>query len=179
MALCEKILITGFSGSGKTTLMKELKRSAPAKWLYLEDLDDLVLKNHGKNQYQTLADLIEKEGWENFRLWERQELEIFLKTEGFGVISLGGGTLNPALIQMYSITPKLLMCHLDADFKTCWTRLELDTGEPRPLVSMGKVAFERLYRERQNLFRSIPWRLQNSEGNEISEVASSFWKTVS
>jgi len=75
MALCDKILIAGSSGAGKTSLVRALRSSATEDWDHFDDLDDLILKNHGKG-LPSIADLIEAHGWEKFRLWERQELDL-------------------------------------------------------------------------------------------------------
>ena len=79
MAKCEKILICGFSGAGKTSLMRELEFSAPDSSWSFADLDQLILKSRRGKE---LATVIETHGWEKFRLWERQELEGWLKEEG-------------------------------------------------------------------------------------------------
>lgn len=176
MAKCEKILITGFSGAGKTSFMRELEKTAPETgWTFL-DLDQIVIKNHKVNE---LAELIEFHGWEKFRLWERQALEGWLKEEGKGILSLGGGTLSPMLYDLYKSSGKLGICYLHAPFEDCWERLQQEETEPRPLVKLGKGELHRVYEERQKVFSQIPWRLENPKGSDLGKLAHYFWKELS
>src|SRR5262245_12722008 len=100
MASCEKILIAGFSGSGKTSLLRELSKTAPSGWTNFDDLDQLILKNRGKGQ-KDLASLIQEAGWEQFRAWESEELDLWIKSPGKGVLALGGGSLNQGAWETY------------------------------------------------------------------------------
>ncbi len=177
MALCEKILLAGFSGAGKTSFLRELESSAPEKWILFDDLDQLILKQHGK-QDSDLASMIEREGWEKFRLWERQLLDGWLKEEGRGVLALGGGTLHPNLIQILSPIKKIRILHLQCDFETCWSRLRGET-EVRPLVLRGKQEFKKIFESRAEIFQMIPWRMDNSASTDLSLLAQKFWKEVS
>lgn len=111
MALCEKILIAGFSGAGKSTFLEELRKTAPAGWSSFEDLDELILMNT-KKKYAKLADLIDEQGWEAFRLLERQTLEGWLKDEEKGVLALGGGTLTPLVWDLYKRGSKIGRAHV-------------------------------------------------------------------
>lgn len=171
MASCEKILITGFSGSGKSTLLKKVKEHLAQNWPRINDLDQLILKKH--SQYKTIQQLVEAQSWETFRLWERQELESWLKDEGKGILALGGGTLNPMLFDLLRSNRKIKFCFLDAPFEECWKRLLGDGGEARPLVKLGKEALKKIYQERKLVFDQIPWKI--TSGSE-EEVVNSFLK---
>lgn len=174
MAKCEKILIAGFSGAGKTSFMKELEFTAPAGWEFA-DLDQLIMKSRRSKE---LALVIEEHGWEKFRLWERQELEGWLKEEGPGVLSLGGGTLTQLLLDLYKPIRKVGICYLHADFQDCWERLHLEGAEPRPLVKLGKGELHRIYEERQKIFSQIPWRIENPKGTDLAKLARDFWEKI-
>src|SRR5690606_33347083 len=101
---CEKILICGFSGAGKSALLREIEFLAPdSDWIF-SDLDHRILK---EKKYLSIEALIEKEGWDKFRLWERQVLEGLLKEEGRTVIALGGGTLSETLFSALSPIRKI------------------------------------------------------------------------
>jgi shikimate kinase len=176
MALCEKILIVGFSGTGKSTLLKRIESSAPTPWDHFDDLDGLILKFHGKNQ-RDLSSLIEKVGWDQFRLWERQTLEGWLKEEGKGVLSLGGGALSPMIFELYKNSRKLKFCHLWASFETCWQRL-IDSDEIRPMLKRGQLEFKKVYEQRMIIFNQVQWRLENEAGQDMEELAKLFWKEV-
>lgn len=174
MAKCEKILIAGFSGAGKTSFMKELEFTAPSGWEFA-DLDQLIMKSRRSKE---LALVIEEHGWEKFRLWERQELEGWLKEEGPGVLSLGGGTLTQLLLDLYKPIRKVGICYLHADFQDCWERLHLEGAEPRPLVKLGKGELHRIYEERQKIFSQIPWRIENPKGSDLAKLARDFWEKI-
>jgi shikimate kinase len=174
MAKCEKILIAGFSGAGKTSFMRELEFTAPSGWEFA-DLDEQVLK---AKKAKELALVIEEHGWEKFRLWERQELEGWLKEEGPGVISLGGGTLTPMLLDLYRPIRKIRICCLHAPFQDCWERLHLEGAQPRPLVKLGKEELKRIYDQRQTIFSQISWQIENPKGTDLSKLARDFWEKI-
>lgn len=176
MAKCEKILICGFSGSGKTSLMRELEFTAPDSNWSFSDLDQLILKSRRE---KVLATVIESHGWEKFRLWERQELEGWLKEEGPGVLSLGGGTLTQLVLDLYKPIKKIGICHLHTPFQECWERLQLESTEPRPLVKLGKGELHRIYEERMKIFEQVTWKIENPKGADLTLLAQSFWERVS
>lgn len=178
MMSCEKILIAGFSGAGKSSFLKELEYQAPSSDWDFQDLDRLILKSRGRG-YQDLSSLIEAVGWEKFRLWERQELEGFLKDEGKGVLALGGGTLNQLVLDLYKPSRKIGICFLATPFEDCWERLHLETSEPRPLLKLGKIELARIYEERLKIFEQIPWRIENKKGTDLSVISQKFWEQVS
>lgn len=175
MATCEKILIAGFSGAGKTSLLRALKASASEEWDHFDDLDQLILKNHGKG-HSNLASLIEQNGWEKFRLWERQALEGWLKDEGKGILALGGGTLSPLVWELFGKSRKIKFCYLNVPFEVAWQRLNLDTNEPRPLVQLGKNKLQELFEERQKIFGQIDWKLDATKS--LSELTQIFWDKI-
>lgn len=177
MALCEKILIAGFSGAGKSTFLEELRKTAPAGWSSFEDLDELILMNT-KKKYAKLADLIDEQGWEAFRLLERQTLEGWLKDEEKGVLALGGGTLTPLVWDLYKRGSKLKWVHLKAPFEVCWSRLIKDVDVPRPLVKLGKLELERIYNERAAVFNQLSITILNHDGTDLSQAAKKLWSDL-
>jgi shikimate kinase len=177
MAKCEKILLAGFSGAGKSTFLKELEYSAPEIDWDFQDLDQLILKSRGKG-FSQLGDVITAHGWEKFRLWERQELEGWLKEEGKGVLALGGGTLSQMVLDLYKPSRRVGICYLHVPFEDAWERLHFETTEPRPLVKLGKNELQKIYLERQQVFQQIPWVLENKKGTDLSGLAEAFWAKV-
>lgn len=175
MAKCEKILIAGFSGSGKTGLLNELEFTAPDREWSFADLDRLVVQKHKKE----IPTLIQEHGWEKFRLWERQELESWLKEEGKSVLSLGGGALSQMVLDLYGTHRKVKILYLHAPFEDCWDRLNLEGTEERPLIGLGKGELHRIYQERQKIFSQIEWILDNSRGTDLGKLAGEFWKEIS
>lgn len=175
MAVCEKILIAGFSGAGKSSLLQALKTSAPEGWELFNDLDRLILKSHGKG-HDHLASLIESVGWEKFRLWERQQLEGWLKEEEKGVLALGGGTLSPLIWELFGKNRKLKFIHLDIPFAEAWRRLNLDTSEPRPMLKLGQLELQRIYQERRKVFEQLPVQLDGLQTPQSN--ASHIWSLI-
>lgn len=173
---CEKIVVCGFSGAGKTSLLKELEFSAPGQDWYFDDLDQLIMRS---KRTKDLANLISEHGWEKFRLWERQEFEGWIKQDGFGVLSLGGGALSQLLFDLYKSSRKLQFCYLSAPFEDCWERLHLENSETRPLVQLGKAGLLNIYNERERIFSQIPWKIENPKGSNLTKLAELFWERVS
>jgi len=175
MAKCEKILIAGFSGAGKSSFLKAIIAQSPDLDWSFNDLDQLVLKSH---HYRSIAELVEKEGWEKFRLWERQVLESWLKDEAKGVMALGGGSLSPILLDLYGKSKKIRFCYLHAPFEECWRRLHLNQDEERPLLKKGKEHLQQVYFEREKLFTKISWQIDNSYHEDLTKLADQFWSQV-
>lgn len=171
MAKCEKILIAGFSGAGKSSLLQELKKTAPDSSWSFADLDQLVISRNKKD----IPKIIEEHGWEKFRLWERQELEGWLKEEGKAVLSLGGGAFTQILLNLYQPIRKIGILHLHASFEDCWGRLNLEGAEERPLIRLGKGELHRIYQEREKIFSQITWKLENPGGKDLRTLAHEFW----
>lgn len=176
MALCEKILIVGFMGAGKTTFLREAEFQAPPGWELFDDLDDLILKN-SRPKYKTVADLVAAEGWEKFRLWERQNIDSWLKEEGKGVLALGGGALSPLLFELLKPIKKIKLLHIEANFDTCFSRLKLDSVE-RPLLKLGELHMKSLFEERHRIYNQISWRISNSGRADMTQNVRQFWETV-
>jgi shikimate kinase len=172
---CKKILICGFSGAGKTSVLRELEFMAPEQGWIFSDLDQLLMK---EKRSSSVAKIIEDNGWEKFRLWERQALEGWLKEEGSGVLSLGGGTLNQLLLDLYKPIRKIGICYIHASFEDCWERLHLEGTEPRPLVKLGQNELHRIYQERQAVFQQVEWKIENPTGTDLSKLAREFWQRV-
>jgi shikimate kinase len=175
MALCEKILICGFSGAGKTDLVKELKLSAPASWELFDDLDEMIFRQYGRG-HENLAALIQANGWEKFRIWERQLFEGWLKEEEKGVLALGGGTLSPLLWELYSKSRKLKFCFLDVPFEEAWQRLKKQGMQERPMTLEGKENFRKVFEERLRVFRQIPWKLDATRST--AKLVQEFWGAI-
>lgn len=172
MALCEKILLAGFSGSGKSTLIRALRANPPEGWTEFDDLDQLVFRRHGKGA-KDLADLIASSGWDKFRLWERQELDGWLKDEGKGVLALGAGAFTPMVWQMYGPSRKIKFCYLKTPFEICWQRL-MKTDEVRPLAQKGIEQLNQVYLERKPVYENIEWVISNDEKTTIKDLVEAF-----
>lgn len=162
-----KILIAGFSGAGKSSLIESLACVSESGFEQIDDLDQLVLMSASK-KYAKLSDLIEQEGWQKFRLWERQALEGWLKEEGHGVLALGGGAFSQVVFDLFHKHPKIKFCYLKVPFEVAWKRVTLDKTQIRPLAQAGKDQFLELFREREVLYQQIPWVLNGEESLEVN-----------
>lgn len=175
MALRDKVLIAGLSGAGKTSLLKAVKSSAPEEWDFFDDLDLLIVKNRGKG-LTNVAELVEVHGWSKFRLWERQELEGWLKNDGRGVLALGGGTLSPLVWELFGQHKKIQFCYLKVPFEVCWERLALSGTEERPLVALGESKLRELFESRELVFDKISWHLDGRL--PLAELSKLFWSQL-
>jgi shikimate kinase len=175
VAECSKVIITGFSGAGKTSLLKAIKASASLPWEHFDDLDQLIFAKHGKHDPH-LSALIENQGWEKFRLWERQILDAWLKEDGHGVLALGGGALSPIVWELYGKSRKIKFCHLDISFAEAWERLKNDEVQPRPLVALGRPELEKIYLKRREIFLQIPWSLDAHLA--LKDLTKQFWEEL-
>ena len=178
----KKILICGFSGSGKSTVLRMIQDwDQDGQFTVIQDLDHRILKAN-KSKFKTLKELIDTLGWDEFRKKERMEFESFLKEESPAVLSLGGGTLNPLLWELYGNSRHLIWIHVDAPFELCFERLKFDEAtEPRPLLSLGKGKMESIFEERSGVFSKISNRIQNQGtiGELRSQVVEFLEKSLS
>lgn len=142
--MTNKLLLTGFMGCGKSTTLVEIKRLAPE--LTCLDLDELL----GGGQ-ETVAQLIARVGWQEFRRLELAQFKELLNRPGSLVVALGGGTLvqgQPLLASHSDVT----LVHLALPFAECWRRIQA-SGSERPLVLQGEDQLRALYEERLPLYQ--------------------------
>jgi|GEM_PF-2630664 len=175
MLSCEKIIIVGFSGVGKTTFLRQIASCPPSGWSLFSDLDELIFKDLAQKNEKSLSEVIQRVGWERFRLKERQIWESWLKEEEKGVLAFGGGALTPVVWEMLKGSTKVKFCYLKSDFETCFKRLQNDLHQPRPLLEMGKTEFEKVFHERARLFEKIPWQIDNTSEGLLDKKAQLFW----
>jgi shikimate kinase len=161
-----KLVLAGFSGAGKTTVLGELSRQRPA--FKAIDLDEVVRQGQG-----SLADLIEKWGWEEFRAREKQALSEILKMPAPWILALGGGSLGQGLSLLQQ--SDAILIHLDCPFEVCWQRIQ-DSSVTRPLVTQGKAALSKLFLERKEQFDQVPKKVDASRCPE--EVALAILRLV-
>jgi shikimate kinase len=175
MASCEKILIAGFSGAGKSSFLKEISSDCPLGWGPFDDLDQLIQKK----QKMDVHGIVQLEGWDKFRQYESQVLLEWLQKDMMGgVLALGGGTLNKDIYVSLKLTKKVRIVYLQADFETCWKRVNEPLAQVRPLVKKGKEELLKLYSERKLIYDMIPWKIDNPEGTSLKSLARQFWLEI-
>ncbi len=167
----KKILICGFSGSGKSTALQIIQDwDSEGRFTVIQDLDARILKNT-RPKFQSIQELVEKLGWDEFRKRERAEFESFLKEESPAVLALGGGTVSETVWELYGNARSLKWVHIQAPFETCFERLKLDQdSDPRPLLKLGEMEFRRIFKEREQIFLKIQTRWKNT--GTIGELRS-------
>jgi len=150
-------------GSGKTTLFERIKSKCPE--VDCKDLDQLI-EDKLAEPGETLGEVIGRVGWEKFREAEENLLYQELNSDGDLLLSLGGGSLTPRLIDEVDINPDIRLIWLDTDFETCWSRVSNDAG--RPLVAKGKDYLKNLYNERKPLYERASIHLNPHQQGLIS-----------
>jgi shikimate kinase len=140
--LKSQIFLVGFMASGKSTVGPVLARRLKRPFL---DLDPVIEGRAGC----TIAELISREGEEEFRRFETDALRA--ATLGSpAVVAVGGGAIirdeNRQLMSQYGI-----MVWLDTPFEICWRRIQEDKGV-RPLAPTEEVAHGR-YIQRLPFYR--------------------------
>lgn len=142
-----KIFLIGYRCTGKTTIGKSLAHRLGFDFF---DTDQLVEQNAGSNILQ----IVEKYGWDKFRLLEKQTLFNIKNCEN-AVIATGGGILtdheNQGLIKKSG-----LCIWLFADIKTILFRLNNDnkTKKLRPSLTNKDLLKEthELVRQRNPIY---------------------------
>ncbi len=157
-------ILIGYRGTGKTSVGKKV-----AAMLGLEfcDTDEMILTRTGK----TVAQLVEKGGWELFREKEREAVRS-LPEGGQCIMSLGGG----AVLDRENIEElkrrKGVFIWLYADEETIRRRIGGDKNSPGqrpPLGGPGKSLRESIT-ERTALYRGLADFVIDTSDRDIDEI---------
>lgn len=134
------LVLVGPMGAGKTTLGKKLAKKLGAKFA---DTDRLIGARHG-----SITRIFDKHGEEHFRNLETNALEKALSE--YDVVATGGGVV------LREENRKLLSSHrvifLDTDSGSVLGKINLDK---RPLLKNDPSAWDRIYLERVDLYKSV------------------------
>lgn len=134
------IVLVGPMGAGKTTLGKKLAKKLGVKFA---DTDRLIGARHG-----SITKIFEKHGEEHFRKLETKALEKALRE--FDVVATGGGVIlateNRELLKGHRVI------FLDTNSESVLGKINLDK---RPLLRDDPDAWERIYAERVDLYRTV------------------------
>lgn len=156
------LIITGFMGSGKTTVARELAGSLG--WRF-RDADDEAERRMG----MTIREAFERIGEKGFREVEEEVVMGLLdepaqQSEGT-VIALGGGAVTSDRIRR-RLADEPLVIFIDVDVDTAYDRAADGT---RPLAA-DRQQFEQLFRQRQELYRSVAARVVESRGLDVNAL---------
>lgn len=155
------MILTGFMGSGKTAVGREAARRLARPFF---DTDHEVVQRAGKS----ISEIFASEGEGAFRKME-EEAVISLLDEvppAGQVLSLGGGAVTLEAVRA-RLQNEPLVFFLESDLDEAFRRAR---GDSRPLARDPK-AFARLYREREQIYRSVARKIINTTEKNVSEVA--------
>lgn len=134
------LVLVGPMGAGKTTLGKKLAKKLG---LTFADTDRLIAAKHG-----TINKIFERHGEEHFRDLEAEALKTALAE--FQVVATGGGiVLRPENRDAMS---SHRVVFLDTNSEFVLGKINL---EKRPLLKADPQAWDRIYLERIDLYRSV------------------------
>ncbi len=162
----EKIILTGYRATGKSSIGKILADLLDFGFV---DTDEVIEKRQG----ETIADMVDRGGWDLFR---RREADVLLELAGSRhmVIATGGGSVlhEDAWARLRQ---DALVVLLTADVKTICHRLAADDDaeEQRPaLTEMGTMdEIAMVLRQRQPLYAKSADMAVDTEGKTPEQVA--------
>ncbi|WP_372652920.1 shikimate kinase [Halobacteriovorax sp.] len=138
------IAVCGFMGAGKSSFLR----------MYPEvnsiDLDTFMSEKLDCK----LGDFIRDNGWDKFRDYESESLELSLQSLGKeGLLSLGGGSLDREANRDFLHKYGAKILHLSVDFDEAMARIEGD--ENRPQLDKSREELLELYKTREDLFKKV------------------------
>ena len=142
----QPIFLVGPRGCGKTTVGLALARACQSQFI---DTDHWLQEHAG----QTIAEIVEKEGWESFRARETAALEAV--TAPATVIATGGGIILAEYNRQF-LREKGIVIYLCAPVSTLVGRLEAFPEESQRPTLTGKPISEEVsdvLAERDALYR--------------------------
>jgi shikimate kinase len=165
MDMIKPMVLVGLMGSGKTTLAKQL-----GSMLQVPSVDtDRWIEQREK---RTVQDIVLQDGWDYFRLKEKEFCSSF---DGFGpcIISTGGGfpvdeesfkwLINNTCGVYLRVSPETALHRilLDEEYKTA----------VRPLLSglslhEQREALQRMYQERRKIYEQFPYTVNADKPEE-------------
>ncbi len=162
----EKIILTGYRGTGKSSIGKILADLLGFDFI---DTDQAIEKRQG----ETIAEMVDRGGWDLFR---RKERDLLLELAGSKnkVIATGGGAVLHEKAWT-KLRENALAVWLTADVKTICRRLaaDSDTDDTRPaLTEMGTMdEISMVLDQRQPLYAKSSDLTVGTEGKTPKAVA--------
>lgn len=157
-----RIVLIGLSGSGKSTVGRRLAQRLGRRFF---DTDAVV---RAKAQ-QSIAEIVQREGWDAFRRLECAVLDEALSVEGV-VVATGGGIVE-STDAADRIAASACVVWLRAAVRSLLSRLTTDT-EARPLLaSQPEQALRQMARRREPLYSRLADFAVDTEGCDVEEVA--------
>lgn len=146
-----RVALVGFRGVGKSTIAKELQRHYKTLAISL----DTFIENR---EHMTIAEIVEKKGWEYFRKKEWESLQNLVEIKGNLIVDTGGGIVEDGIGQKSQSKIKLLkenFCcvYIAMEEKKILHRLE-ELGYNPNRVPVHGISLQALFRKR------LPWFLE-------------------
>lgn len=142
----QRIFLVGPMGAGKTSVGRQL---AHALALDFVDADHEVERRAGVD----IATIFEFEGEAGFRRRERLVIDELTQRDGIVLATGGGAVLDPA--NRHDLAERGRVVYLDTSVAEQLRRTRRDRG--RPLLQSGdrRATLEKLYEERDPLYREV------------------------
>jgi shikimate kinase len=145
------IVLVGYRGSGKTTVGRKL---ADRLWQQFVDLDELIVRQAGKN----IREIFEQHGEPHFREIESQVLRELALLEDH-VIGTGGGSLMREENRRLLKDAGHKIIYLRCEPQELWRRIQADpqSAQTRPNLTPvgGLEEIEAKLAEREPVYREV------------------------
>lgn len=163
----KKIFLTGYRATGKTSVAKELARMLGCAAV---DSDRMIEERAGKS----IAEMVEKEGWDAFRALEAEVLKELLEDQKPLVAALGGGAVLHEEL-MDQAMKSCFVVLLTAPIEVICRRMAKDrkTGSTRPSLTGQDIYHEvvSVLEERGPLYRRFSHLEVETEGRSPHQIA--------
>lgn len=161
------IILVGYRGVGKTTIGKQLAKSL--RYNFLDTDEEIVRRRSAK-----ITEIVAAEGWERFRLYERDVLRT-LKNLGGTVVATGGGAVAHQQ-EWLDLRKRGVVFWLTAAIEVIQDRLQHDpvsVGQRPSLTGAGfKEEISAVLRERNPLYQQAAHHCIDTSRKRVEEVVS-------
>lgn len=141
-----RIFLVGPMGAGKTSVGRQLARALALDFV---DADHEVERRAGVD----IATIFEFEDEPGFRRRERLVIDELTQRDGIVLATGGGAVLDPA--NRRALAERGLVVYLDTSVAEQMRRTRRDRGRPLLQSSDRRATLERLYEERDPLYREV------------------------
>jgi len=146
-----KIFLIGYRATGKSSVGRELARIMGCSFL---DLDNQIEAAAGA----TIAEIVEKNGWDHFRAMEKRALKEAIEKQGSMVIACGGGiVLHPELMEAAKRTSVVVWLTAPIDVMKRRIASDSTSATRRPSLSGDDIEKEisEILKQREPLYRKF------------------------
>jgi shikimate kinase len=168
------LVLIGYRATGKTSVGVRLARLLGRPFV---DLDQLLVEEAG----QTIADIVARKGWPEFRRREKELVARYRPTRGLVLATGGGAVLDPENVQ--ALRENGILIWLTADAATIRARLSQDQPREasRPsLTGAGDTVNEvaEVLKAREPLYRAAAQIIIDTTHQSIPQVVENLMAAV-